>query len=233
MGERRSALFRGRHFRDEVIVLCLRWYLQYPLSYRDLEETMGERGVAIDHSTIARSVLRYAPVFNERIWSEIRDRPGPCGSGPAVDPRVGNVARNVSQARIFGRRSVIHQRDRERPIAVDLLQHRASGIAQCAVSRWIAGEAGRQDEPPECGFGLRPVVAVRGGVENGGFRPPEIVSVLRVERRDGRLENLLERAAASTVVSSDELQMVHRNAMRLLRLVNTLLDLTRIEAGGI
>jgi transposase, IS6 family len=72
MGERRSSLFRGRHFRDEIIVLCLRWYLRYPLSYRDLEEMMAERGLALDHSTIARWVLRYAPVLNERIRSEMR-----------------------------------------------------------------------------------------------------------------------------------------------------------------
>jgi transposase, IS6 family len=74
MGERRSSLFRGRHFRDEIIVLCLRWYLRYPLSYRDLEEMMAERGLALDHSTIARWVLRYAPVLNERIRSEMRQR---------------------------------------------------------------------------------------------------------------------------------------------------------------
>ena len=49
----------------------------------------------------------------------------------------------------------------------------------------------------------------------------------------GPLENLLERAVPSTVVSREELEMVHRNAMRLLRLVNTLLDFTRIEAGRI
>ena len=73
MGERRSALFRGRHFRDEIIVLCLRWYLRYPLSYRDLEEMMAERGLAIDHSTLARWVHRYAPVLNERIRSEMRN----------------------------------------------------------------------------------------------------------------------------------------------------------------
>jgi hypothetical protein len=47
MGERRSPLFRARHFRDEIIVLCLRWYLRYPLSYRDLEEMMGERGLQL------------------------------------------------------------------------------------------------------------------------------------------------------------------------------------------
>src|SRR5690348_18085274 len=56
----RSPVFRGRHFQDEVIVLCVRWYLRYSLSYRDLEEMMGERGLSIDHSTIARWVLRYA-----------------------------------------------------------------------------------------------------------------------------------------------------------------------------
>ena len=72
MGASRPELFRGRHFRDEIIVLCVRWYLRYPLSYRDLEEMMAERGLTIDHSTIARWVLRYAPVLNQRIRSEIR-----------------------------------------------------------------------------------------------------------------------------------------------------------------
>jgi hypothetical protein len=42
------ALFRGRHFQDEIIVLCLRWYLRYSLSYRDLEEIMAERGLTAD-----------------------------------------------------------------------------------------------------------------------------------------------------------------------------------------
>jgi IS6 family transposase len=72
MSENRPALFRGRHFRSEVIVLCVRWYLRYPLSYRDLEEMMAERGLAIDHSTIARWVLYYAPILNLRIRREMR-----------------------------------------------------------------------------------------------------------------------------------------------------------------
>jgi hypothetical protein len=54
MNESRSTLFRGRHFRDEIIVHCLRWYLRYPLSYRNLEEMMAERGLKLDHSTIAK-----------------------------------------------------------------------------------------------------------------------------------------------------------------------------------
>src|ERR1700728_526198 len=72
MRESRPALFRGRHFRSESIVLCVRWYLRYPLSYRDLEEMMAERGLAIDHSTIARWVLYYAPILNRRIRREMR-----------------------------------------------------------------------------------------------------------------------------------------------------------------
>jgi IS6 family transposase len=72
MCQSRPALFRGRHFRDEIIVLCVRWYLRYPLSYRDLEEMMAERGVTVDHSTIARWVLHYAPILQERIRGEMR-----------------------------------------------------------------------------------------------------------------------------------------------------------------
>jgi len=72
MSRNRAALFRGRHFRDEVIALCVRWCLRYSLSYRDLEEMMAERGLSVDHSTIARWVLRYAPVLNERLRRHVR-----------------------------------------------------------------------------------------------------------------------------------------------------------------
>jgi IS6 family transposase len=72
MRESQPVLFRGRHFRSEVIVLCVRWYLCYPLSYRDLEEMMLERGLSVDHSTIARCVLHYAPILNRRIRREMR-----------------------------------------------------------------------------------------------------------------------------------------------------------------
>jgi transposase, IS6 family len=72
MPKHRSALFHGRHFGDEMILLCVRWYLQYSLSYRDLEEIMAERGLRVDHSTIARWVLHYAPVLNERLRRHLR-----------------------------------------------------------------------------------------------------------------------------------------------------------------
>jgi transposase, IS6 family len=52
MGRKRPALFRGRHFEAESIVLCVRWYLQYSLSFRQLEEIMAERILSVDHVTV-------------------------------------------------------------------------------------------------------------------------------------------------------------------------------------
>ena len=72
MTRKRPALFRGRHFEDVIILLCVRWYLRYSLTYRDLEEIMAERGLSIDHVTIGRWVQRYAPVLNQRIRRELR-----------------------------------------------------------------------------------------------------------------------------------------------------------------
>src|SRR5271166_1211829 len=45
-------LFEGRHFDREVVVLCVRWYLRFKLSYRDLVEMMAERGLSLAHTTI-------------------------------------------------------------------------------------------------------------------------------------------------------------------------------------
>ena len=60
------APFKWRHFQAEIILLCVRWYLRYPLSYRDLEEMMRERGLHIDHTTIYRWVQCYAPELEKR-----------------------------------------------------------------------------------------------------------------------------------------------------------------------
>lgn len=62
-----DSLFKWRHFFPDVILLNVRWYCRYALSYRDLEEMMAERGVEVDHSTINRWVLKYAPELDKRI----------------------------------------------------------------------------------------------------------------------------------------------------------------------
>jgi transposase-like protein len=64
----RDPIYRRRRFQPEIIELCVRWYLTYRLSYRDLVEMMAERGIAVSHSTILRWVQRYVPEFEKR-WS--------------------------------------------------------------------------------------------------------------------------------------------------------------------
>jgi transposase-like protein len=59
-------VFKGRHFDRSVILLCVRWYLAYNLSLRNLEEMMAERGVEVDHATIHRWTVRYAPLLLEQ-----------------------------------------------------------------------------------------------------------------------------------------------------------------------
>ncbi len=59
--------FRYRHFVPEVILQCLRWYLHYPISYRQLEEMVCERVIEVDHTTIYRWIQHYAPEFEKRI----------------------------------------------------------------------------------------------------------------------------------------------------------------------
>jgi len=58
--------FKWRHFQADVILLCVRWYLRYPISYRDLEEMMIDRGLKVDHTTLNRWVIRYSPQINQR-----------------------------------------------------------------------------------------------------------------------------------------------------------------------
>jgi transposase, IS6 family len=58
----RSA-FAGFRFPPEIIVLALRWYLRYGLSYRDVEELLAERGIEVDHVTIYRWVQRFTPLL--------------------------------------------------------------------------------------------------------------------------------------------------------------------------
>jgi transposase-like protein len=73
--------FKGAHFETTIILTCVRWYLAYPLSYRQLEEMMQERGVLVDHATINRWVLKYSPQLEEAF----RRRKRPVGHSWRMD----------------------------------------------------------------------------------------------------------------------------------------------------
>jgi len=62
---RTASVFAGFRFPPAVISLAVRWYLRYGLSYRDVEELLAERGIAVDHVTIYRWVQRFTPEFTE------------------------------------------------------------------------------------------------------------------------------------------------------------------------
>ena len=73
--------FKGSHFEKEIILWGVRWYVAYPLSYRQLEEMMQERGVAVDHATLNRWVIKYAPEFEK----QFRRRQQPVGKSWRMD----------------------------------------------------------------------------------------------------------------------------------------------------
>ena len=58
-----SCLFKWRQFEPEVILLAVGWYLRFSLSYRDVEELLAERGIAVDHETGAKRRLKRRPEF--------------------------------------------------------------------------------------------------------------------------------------------------------------------------
>jgi transposase-like protein len=70
-------------FEAEIIELCVRWYITYRLSYRDLVATMAERGILVSHTTILRWVMRYVPEFAVAAQDHAR-WPQAEASGPSV-----------------------------------------------------------------------------------------------------------------------------------------------------
>ena len=67
--------FDGRHFKKEIILQAVRWYVAYSLSYRYIEELMKERGVDVDHVTIHRWVVHYSPQL-EKAFQKRKLKPG-------------------------------------------------------------------------------------------------------------------------------------------------------------
>jgi len=143
----KSDLFKGRHFEQEIIILCVRWYLRYKLSYRDLVEMMAERGLPIAHTTILRWVQRYTPEFDKR-WSRFATSAGSSwrvdetyvrirgrwaylyravdASGKTVDFRL-SPRRNVASVKAFFRKALRSQRQSPETITLDgyAASHRA------------------------------------------------------------------------------------------------------------
>lgn len=141
-------LFKGRHFNREIIILCVRWYLRFKLSFRDLVEMMAERGICLAHTTVMRWIQRYVPEFEKR-WNRFAR---PAGRSWRVDETYVKIKgrwtylyravdkegktvdfllrakRDVAAAKAFFRRAFKSQGRRPRAITLDGYQasHRAA-----------------------------------------------------------------------------------------------------------
>src|SRR4028118_1228163 len=67
-----SSPFKWRHYQSEIILQCVRWYLSYPLSYRQVMEMVNERRLDIHHTTVFRWVQEYSPEIDQRSRSHLR-----------------------------------------------------------------------------------------------------------------------------------------------------------------
>ena len=142
----RNPLFAGRWFDDDIILLCLRWYFRFKLSYRDLVAILAERGLSISHSTILRWVVHYADTCEKR-WRRFER---PVGGSWRVDKTFikvrgqwmylyravdgqGNTVefflsrtRGIAAAKAFFRKALKHHRE---PHSITLDGHRPSHSA--------------------------------------------------------------------------------------------------------
>jgi len=117
----RDLIYRRRRFDAEVIELCVRWYITYRLSYRDLVAMMAERGISVSHTTIHRWVIRYVPEFEKR-WNRFAR---PVNNSWRVDESVPQQAAwEMGDARTIRKAGLPQSACRSR------LQTTASGLGQ-------------------------------------------------------------------------------------------------------
>ena len=100
--------FKERHFEAWLIVQAVTWYLRYPLSYRDLERMFLERGFEVDHSTVNRWVLAYAPLIEKRLR-------------PFRRPHCGSIRVDETYVKIRGKWRYIYRAIDKHGVPVDFL----------------------------------------------------------------------------------------------------------------
>jgi transposase-like protein len=161
-----DAVFKVRHFDRSVILLCVRWYLAYNLSLRNLEEMMAERGISVDHATVHRWVIRYSPELLKRFnlrkrsvsrkWhvdeTYIKVRGRWMYLYRAIDSNGDTVEfwfserRNLAAAKRFLRKALKRHGGPER-IVIDGSQTNREAILSCDAERRLQDRSGCELKP--------------------------------------------------------------------------------------
>jgi transposase-like protein len=161
-----GSVFKGRHFDRSVILLCVRWYLAYSLSLRDLEEMMAERGVQVDHATIHRWAVHYAPLLLEQFNRRKRPVAGKWHIDEtyikvrgqwhylyrAIDSNGDTVEfcfserRDLTAAKRFLRKA-LKRHGRPARIVIDGSQTNREAIISCDAESRLQDRSGRRLEP--------------------------------------------------------------------------------------
>ena len=150
--------FKGRHFEAALILQAVSWYLRYPLSYRDIEELFLERGLEVDHSTLNRWVLAYAPLIERRLRTFRK-------------PHCGSIRVDETYIKIRGKWRYLYRAINKHGTPVDFLLTTKPDLD--AAKRFF--RRALQDQPL-----LSPD---RIGTDGAGLYPPAIAAA----RRDGLL----------------------------------------------
>ena len=170
------SLFKRRRFPVEIILLCVRWYCKYGISYRDLAEMMSERGVTIGPSTIFRWVQRYAPELEKRV----RRYQG---------PRSGSWRVDETYVRVGGRwRYLFRAVDKlGRLIAFMLADRRDAGAAYRFLRKALRAMS---DYPPSLHHDRQTGVVSRR--QSGVCRMKDCCRKMSLHRRSKYLNNIIE-----------------------------------------
>ncbi|WP_429499911.1 IS6 family transposase [Robbsia andropogonis] len=92
-----ATVFKRLHYPLDVMLLCVRWYVAYPLSLRQLEEMMAERGIAVDHSTVHRWAIKLLPLL-EKAFRRCKRRVGTSWRMDETYVRIGGEWRYLYRA---------------------------------------------------------------------------------------------------------------------------------------
>ena len=120
--------FKGRQFTAEVILWAVRWYLMFPISYRDLELMLADRGVEVDHTTIFRWIQAYAPELEKRIRPHLR-------------PSNGSWRVDETYVKVKGRWCYLYRAIDSAGATIDFL---LSAVSRCGCSKAVVSQGSQR-----------------------------------------------------------------------------------------